>query len=100
MLIILSLIILNYSFQDFLYNFLSNIWASNLRERGKMTKETWSIIYLVVSNTDTKFVTAHYWLKTQKENPNQNQNVAEHLFWHTEHGGTYIEQLAEEESHL
>lgn len=43
---------------------------------------------------------AHYWLKTQKENPNQNQNVAEHLFWHTEHGGTYLEQLAEEESHL
>jgi len=43
---------------------------------------------------------AHYWLETQKQNPNQNQNVAEHLFWHIKRGGTYLEQLAEEESHL
>lgn len=43
---------------------------------------------------------AHYWLKTQKQNPNRNQNVAEHLFWHIKHGGTYLEHLVEEESHL
>lgn len=28
---------------------------------------------------------ACYWLKTQKQNLKQNQNVAEHLFWHIKH---------------